>query len=299
MRIDDLTLFTRIADTGSITESAQQLDITTAAASAALKRLESQLDAQLFVRTTRQLRITSEGERFLQYCRKALDAVDDGILAINSFKGKIGGTVRMSISSDLGRNVVIPWLDELLDRHPELSLNVNIQDSLSDFYLDRVDVALRYGEPQDSSMVAFEIAKAETLVCASPTYIKKHGSPSTPNDLINHNCLFYQLNEKVHDTWIFHKENKKIKVHVSGNRICNDGELVKRWVTSGKGIAVKSKIDMAEDIKAGRVVEILTDYQTPLLGLWLVCPTRKQVTPAVIKIRDLLRTKCSALVEGI
>lgn len=297
MKLDDLSLFVRISDNGSITESAQQLDITTAAASAALKRLEDQLDTQLFVRSTRQLRITAEGERFLQYCRKALDAVEDGISAINSFKGKIGGTIRMSISSDLGRNIVMPWLDEIVDKHPDLSLNINIQDSISDFYSDRVDVAIRYGEPQESSLVAFKIADADTVICASPSYIKKFGIPSKPNHLVEHNCLFYQLDEKVHDTWTFQRGKNKYKVHVTGNRKCNDGELVKRWVLAGKGIALKSKIDMASEFKSGKVIELLKNYHTPSLDLWMICPTRKQVTPAVLLLRDLFREKCSALLN--
>ena len=297
MKIDDLDLFVRISDTGSITESAQQLDITTAAASAALKRLEDQLDTQLFVRTTRRLRITEEGERFLQHTRKALDAISDGISSINTSKGKIAGTIRMSISSDLGRNLVIPWLDEIVDQHPELSMNVNIQDSISDFYSERVDVAIRYGEPQDSSLVAFEIANVDTIICASPNYIKKFGSPSKPDDLLDHNCLFYQLNEKVHDTWKFQRGKKNYKVHVKGNRACNDGELVKRWVIAGKGIALKAKLEMVSDIKAGKVVELLKGYRTPSLGLWMICPTRKQVTPAILLLRELFRKKCSELLN--
>ena len=299
MKIDDLALFVRIADTESITTSAQQLDMTTAAASAALKRLEEQLDTQLFVRSTRQLRITAEGERFLQYCRNALESVEDGISAIQSFKGEIGGSIRMSISSDLGRNIVMPWLDQVLDEHPELSLNINIQDSISDFYTDRVDVAIRYGEPQESTLVAFEIANAETMICASPKYVKQFGSPSKPSDLTEHNCLFYQLDERVHDTWSFQRGKNKYKVHVTGNRKCNDGELVKRWVLAGKGIALKSKLDMAMDLKSGKVVELLKNYQTPSLGLWMICPSRKQVTPAVILLRDLFREKCSALLTNI
>lgn len=297
MRIDDLNLFVRISDTGSITDSAQQLDITTAAASAALKRLEEQLDTQLFIRSTRQLRITAEGERFLQHCRKALDAVSDGISAINTSRDKIGGIIRMSVSSDLGRNLIIPWLDEVVDEHPELSLKINIHDSISDFYFDRVDVAIRYGQPQESSLVAFEIAAGDTIICASPEYVKNFGSPSEPDELINHNCLFYQLNEKTHDTWLFQRDKKKYKVHVKGNRACNDGELVKRWVVAGKGIALKAKIEMVADIKAGNVVELLKEYRTPSLGLWMICPTRKQVTPAVLKFRDLFREKCSNLLN--
>ena len=297
MKIEDLDLFIRIADSESITEAAAQLEITSATASAALKRLEAQLDAQLFVRSTRQLRITSEGERFLQYSRSALDTIEKGISAINSFKGEIGGTVRISISSDLGRNIVTPWLDEIMHLHPNLALNIHIQDSLSDFYMDRVDVALRYGEPQDSTMVAFKIAEVDTIVCASPNYLKNFGSPKQPNDLLEHNCLFYQLDGKLHDSWKFQKEKNKFKVKVSGNRACNDGELVKRWAVAGKGIALKSRLDISQELKTNRLIQVLADYRTPSISLWLICPSKKQVTPAVLLLRELFRDKCIQLLE--
>lgn len=297
MKLDDLSLFVRIADTGSITESALQLEMTTATASAALKRLEDQLDTQLFVRSTRRLRITTEGERFLQYCRLALETIEDGISAMNTYQGKIAGTIRLSISSDLGRNIVMPWLDEIVDKHPDLSLNINIQDSISDFYSDSVDVAIRYGEPQESSLVAFKLADADTMICASPSYLKKFSSPSKPNELVGHNCLFYQLDERVHDTWTFQRGKNKYKVHVTGNRKCNDGELVKRWILAGKGIALKSKIDMASELKAGKVIQLLKGYKTPPLDLWMICPTRKQVTPAILLLRDTFREKFSQILN--
>ena len=110
--------------------------------------------------------------------------------------------------------------------------------------------------------------------------------------------MFYQLDEKVHDTWKFQRGKNNYKVHVKGNRVCNDGELVKRWVIAGKGIALKAKLEMVSDIKAGRVVELLKGYRTPRLGLWMICPSRKQVTPAVLILRELFRKKCSELLSA-
>ncbi|OMH30308.1 LysR family transcriptional regulator [Motiliproteus sp. MSK22-1] len=295
MNTADLSLFVRTADTGSITASARQLDISPAAASAALKRLEKQLETELFIRSTRQLRITAEGERFLLYCRRALEALDEGKTSLRVMRGEISGRLRFSVSSDLGRNLVLPWLDEMMEDHPDLSLQLSVGDSLSDFYLDRVDIALRYGEPEDSSMVAFQITTVDRVICASPDYLEKFGKPTHPNDLKHHNCLRYRLDNQVYDEWELNNSDGTYKVKVKSNRLCNDADIVRRWAVAGKGIAFKSRLDMIADLQSGRVVELLTDYNSAPLTLWLVCPTRKQVTPTALMLRDMLREKCADL----
>jgi DNA-binding transcriptional LysR family regulator len=297
MNTADLALFVRTADIGSITASAQQLDMTPAAASAALKRLEKQLGVQLFVRSTRQLRITTEGERFLLYCRQALTALEDGKASLNAMSGKIAGTVRLSVTSDLGRNRVLPWLDEAMEEHPELSINLITSDSRLDFYLDRIDVALRMGEPEDSSMVAFHIVSFDRIACASPAYLDQHSTPKHPDDLQQHNCLIYQLRDLSYDLWTLYSDTETYKVKIKGNRASNDGDVVRRWVVSGKGIAFKSRLDMTADLNAGNVVQVLSDYRSDPISLWLTCPSRKQVTPAVLMLRDWLREKCAAALK--
>lgn len=299
MNTSDLTLFVRTADTGSITTAAGQLGISPAAASAALKRLEKQLDVQLFIRSTRQLRITSEGERFLLYCRQALTSLEEGRTSLNAMRGKIAGELRLSISSDLGRNIVLPWLDEAMEKHPELTLHLSVGDILSDFYLDRVDVALRYGEPEDSSMVAFHIATVEQVLFASPDYLVRFGEPKHPEDLRNHNCLLYQLSNRAYDSWEFCKKEELHKVKVQGNRESNDADIVRRWAVAGRGIAFKSILDVSTDLRANRVVRLLPDYQSEPISTWLICPSRKQVTPAILMLRDLLREKCAEALSGL
>ena len=319
MNINDLTLFVRTADSGSISAAALQLDITTAAASAALKRLEKQLQVQLFIRTTRQLRITAEGERFLLHCRQALFTLEEGKASMNALQGKVAGELRISVPSDLGRNFLLGWIDEIMDQHPDLSIHLILGDSLADFYLDRIDLALRYGNPEDSSMVAFGLAKLDRVLCASPSYLATFGMPQHPNDLQQHNCLLYQLNNRLYDLWEFtsvseydtvnseahhtdktqgKKHQEKYKVKVSGNRCCNDGDVVRRWAVAGKGIAYKSRLDMAYDMRSGAVVRILPDFHSPVMELNLICPTRKQITPAVLLLRDLLRKKFNNLLNN-
>lgn len=308
MNTADLELFVRTADIGNITAAAVQLDMSPAAASAALKRLEKQLGIELFIRSTRQLRITAEGERFLLHCRQALSSLDDAKASITEMKGEIAGEVRLSVSSDLGRNLILPWLDEVMDNNPRLSFQLSIGDSLADFYMDKVDVALRYGQPEDSTMVAFKLATVDRVICASPDYIATYGAPKKPEDLLQHNCLLYQLGSKTYNQWELVSKNSgntisntddsikyRSKIKVSSNRMCNDGDIVKRWAVAGKGIALKSRLDLSHDLNAGRVIELMPDYYVEPTSLWLICPNRKQVTPAILLLRDLLREKCQAL----
>jgi DNA-binding transcriptional LysR family regulator len=298
MNTSDLNLFIRIVETGSISESARQLNITSAAASLALKRLEKQLDIQLFIRTTRQLRITTEGEQFLFHCRQALESIEQGRLSAHQVQGKIAGELRFSASSDLGRNIVLPWIDEIMDQHPSLSIDLTIGDTLSNFFLDQVDVALRYGKPEDSTMISFHIATINRITCASPAYISEFGEPLHPDDLRRHNCLLYKLDRRLFDNWEYMDNSDSYKIKVSGNRVSNDTDIARRWAVAGKGIVYRSQIDVISDLRSGNLLQVLSEFQSPPVQLYLLCPSRKQVTPAVIVFREMLREKCTKMLEG-
>jgi DNA-binding transcriptional LysR family regulator len=298
MKLSDLDLFIRTADNGNITSAARELDISPAAASAALKRLELQLGCSLFIRSTRKLRLTSAGERYLPHCRRALAELMDAKQALAQDKTQLSGVLKISVSSDFGRNLLLPWLDEFMAQHPLLSISLNASDTLSDFYHDRVDVALRYGKPDDSSLVAFPICETERIICASPLYIERHGLPERPEDLVDHNCLLYLLGNRTYDLWSFTHNQEAMKIRVQGNRICNDADLVHRWAVSGQGIALKSRLDMALDLRAGKIIELLPGYATEPANLWLICPNRNQITPAVLKFRDMLRQRCKTLLNA-
>jgi DNA-binding transcriptional LysR family regulator len=291
MNTSDLDLFIRIVETSSITEAAKQLNISPSAVSSALRRLEKQLDVQLFIRTTRQLRITPEGEQYLFYCRQALFSLEQGVIAAHQVQGRISGTLRLSVSSDLGRNIVLPWIDELIDQHPSLLVDLTVGDSISDFFLDPVDIALRYGKPEDSTMVAFHIATVNRVTCASPDYIAKYGAPLHPNDLRKHNCLLYRRGGRLFSHWEYRNDANSYKIKVESNRVSNDTDIVRRWAVSGKGIINRVEIDVLTDLRSGLLVPLLPGFQTSTVELHLMCPSREQVSPAVIAFRELLRDK--------
>ncbi|MEZ8967488.1 MULTISPECIES: LysR family transcriptional regulator [Vibrio] len=291
MLLEDFQVILKVAEFRSITAAATNLDMRTATASAAVKRVEASLGVELFVRTTRHLRLSSAGERYLPQCEEALKMLEKAKMNMREELGIIDGEIRIALSSDLGRNVVTPWLDEFLLDYPDVSLRSGISDSNIDFYRDSVDMALRYGSPTDASMYGFKICDVPRLLCASPEYLAKYGTPSEPDDLLEHNALFYQLHDILQNEWLFNDGKEDIKVKLKGNRASNDGDLVRRWCVAGKGVAIKSCLDMADDLLTGKVVNVMADYKPTSTELWLICPSRQSITPTVRLLRDMLREK--------
>ncbi|GGI71681.1 LysR family transcriptional regulator [Shewanella gelidii] len=299
MLLEDLQVILKVAEFGSITGAATNLDMRTATASAAVKRVEAALGAELFVRTTRQLRLSSAGERYIPECQQALMMLEQAKQNMRQEQGIIDGEVRIAMSSDLGRNLVTPWLDEFLESHPNVALRSNISDSNIDFYRDKVDMALRYGAPSDSSMSGFKICNVPRLVCASPSYIKHYGAPEQPEQLKTHAGLCYQLHEMLQNEWQFQRGEQNLKVKLSPTRVTNDGDLVRRWCVAGKGVAIKSCLDMSQDLLAGHVVPLMQEYQPTPTELWLICPSRQSITPTVRLLRDLFRERTAIILQQL
>lgn len=297
-RLRDLEVFLQAAETGSLSGAARRLNLTPAAASMALKRLEAELGSALFIRSTRSMRLTAAGELFFQHCEQALQILSDGREALLNDQTLLGGVLQLSVSSDLGRNLVLPWLDEFQARYPNIQLRLSLSDRLADIYRQPVDLALRYGCLPDSNLVALPIAPHNRRVlCASPAYLQRYGVPDTPYQLNQHNCLCYLLREQVHDRWrFFSKDQQEFFVNVPSNRQADDGDAVHRWALAGHGIAYKSGLDIADDIRHGRLVPLCLDWPTDPAPLNLVCAERRQLTPLVQELRRFLLERCAALV---
>ena len=277
MLLEDLQVVLKVAELGSITAAAANLDMRTATASAALKRVESALGVELFIRTTRQLRLSSAGERYIPQCKQALLMLDQAKQNTRDDLDIVDGELRIALSSDLGRNLVTPWLDEFMQDYPDVSLKLNISDSNIDFYRDAVDIALRYGSPNDASLYGFKICNVPGLLCATQAYLDKNGTPEHPHDLASHNGLFYQLHDIIHDVWTFSHRGTDYKIKMNGNRASNDGDLVRRWCIAGKGLAVKSCLDMSNDLLSGKVVNVMPEFKPRSTELWLICPSRQLI----------------------
>ena len=286
MLLNDLKIVIKVAELLSISAAAVNMDMRAGTASAALKRVESTLGVKLFIRTTRQLRLSSAGEKYIPQCKQALLMLDIAKQNIKSDLDIVDGELRISLSSDLGRNLVIPWLDEFIEIHPNVSLSTNISDTIINFYRDAVDLALRYGSPTDANIYGFKICNAPRLLCATPAYLKKNGTPKHPDDLRTHQGLFYQLSNSIHDVWEFSHGSQEYKIKMSGNRSSNDGDLVRRWCITDKGVAIKSCLDMSNDLLSGKVVNLMPDYRPTPSELWLLFPSRDLITPAARLLRD-------------
>jgi DNA-binding transcriptional LysR family regulator len=299
MLLEDLQVILKVAEFRSITAAATNLDMRTATASAALKRVEKALGVELFIRTTRRLRLSSAGERYIPQCEQALLMLDHARQNMKDDLDIVDGELRIALSSDLGRNLVTPWLDEFMETYPDLSLRSHISDSNIDFYRDSVDIAVRYGTPNDSSLYGFKICNAQGILCATQEYLDKNGTPKHPHDLPLHNGLFYQLYDIIHDVWKFTHSGTEYKIKMSGNRASNDGDLVRRWCVAGKGLAVKSCLDMSEDLLSGKVVSVMPEFKPRSTELWLVCPSRQSITPAVRLLRDSFREKSTGILKRL
>ena len=298
LRLDDLQVCVRTADRGSLSACARELGISPALASAAVKRLEGELGLRLFVRTTRSLSLTAEGTQYIEPAREALRLLRAGGDALAAGKDSFGGTLKIAMPSDLGRNLLLGWLDTFQLRHPKLHYQLSVSDRLADMVRQQVDVAIRYGEQDDSSLVAMPIAPAnDRVLVASPEYLRAHGPLLSLDDLQHHNCLRFALEDGLHDRWTFYRlpQREQVSVQVSGNRSADDADLVRRWAVAGLGIAYKSRLDLHEDLAAGRLQALLPEVAGEAAPLHLVCMHRAQVTPVLLQLRDFLREQCSLL----
>ena len=294
LRLDDLTIFVRTADRGSLSAAARELEISPALASAAVKRLEGVLGLRLFARTTRSLRLTEEGEHYLRNAREALRLLKEGHDALRKDQETFSGTLKISMPSDLGRNQLVGWLDQFQAQYPKIHYQLSVADRLSDLYRQPVDIAIRYGRQEDSSLIALPLAPDNRRVLvAAPDYIKKHGKPVALDDLRSHNCLRFALDDVTHDRWSFYPPHgEPVTLAVGGNRCADDADVVRRWAVAGLGIAYKSRLDVTDDIRAGRLQVLLPDWTGEPAPLHMLCLHRSQVTPAVLQLRDFLRAQC-------
>lgn len=293
--ITDLQLFIHTADSGSLSQAARMLEILPATASASLKRLEQRLKVRLFARSTRSMRLTPEGEIFLEYCRDALALLQEGESMLSSNKQAIQGHIRLSMPSDIGRHVLLPWLNDFQRQHPEVKFTMQFSDRIADLFRDAVDVAIRSGKLEDSSLVSQQLASGRRVLVASPAYLELHGVPQTPQDLVRHNCLLFYLKQGLFNQWRFQNGKQALDIKVQGDRMTDDAAIARQWAVAGVGIAYKSWIDVRDDVRAGRLATVLDDYCQEQIPLNAVYPHRNSASPTVRALLNFLRVRFDAL----
>lgn len=285
----DLQFFVRAGRASSLSEAARAVGLTPAAGSAAIKRLEAELGVRLLARSTRALRLTQEGEHFLAHCEQALAILTQAREELSAGQGELRGCVQLSMPSDLGRNWVLGWLQDFRREHPGVELRLQVSDRLAELHREPVDVVLRYGEPPDSTLVALSVAPHNRRVlCASPAYLARHGRPQHPQDLRAHACISFLLGERVHDRWRFERGDERCTVHIDGPVRCDDGDVVRRLALLGEGVVYKSRLDVAEDLRAGTLQPLCEDWLGEPAPLYLACSHRSALRPVVRRLRDAL-----------
>jgi len=291
--LNDLNIFVETARQGSFSKAANQLNITPAAVSAAIKRLEEQIDFALFVRSTRSLRLTSEGDIFLEKTTLALNTLQEGLNQITQTRGELAGKLHLAAPSDFGRNLLLDWVDEFIALHPKVEVKLELSDSVTDMYSKPIDVAIRYGEPSDSNLIATQLcADNERILCVSPEYLSQHRPLSTPMDLADHNCLCYMVADTLYNKWPLSKDGQSQVIAVTGNPTSNDSDVVHRLALKGKGVAIKSMMDISQDIIDGRLVRILPSWDSGKAPLYMVCADRRILTPTIRAFREFIQSKC-------
>ncbi len=289
--IADLQVLLHTARGGTLTAAARALGITPAAASATLKRLEAQLGARLFERSTRAMRLTPQGQTLLDYAGRAFELLAEGESLVTADRGALVGTLRVAAPSDLTRSALLPWFDEFLDAHPGLQLALSVGDRPLDVTRDEVDVALRYGALADSRLVARKLADSRPVLCASPAYLRRHPTPQVPQDLLQHNCLTFHRSGRRQRVWRFARDGQWTEVRVDGDRIVDDASLARQWTLAGRGITLKSALDVQQDEASGALVRLLPDWDTEPYPLHALLPSGRFVPARVRALVDFLAGK--------
>ena len=293
--LSDLQVLVQTARGGTLTAAAHALGLTPAAASATLKRLETQLGARLFERATRAMPLTPQGQTLLDYAVRAFELLDEGESLVTADRGELVGTLRVAAPADLTRSTLLPWFDEFLALHPGVQLSLSVGDRLLDVMRDEVDVALRYGLLADSRLVARPFALSHPLLTAAPAYIRRHGAPKAPQDLVHHNCLTFDRGGRRHRNWRFAQNGQWTEVRVKGDRSVDDASLAREWAVAGRGITLKSALDVRDDIAAGRLVRLLPDWETEPYPLHALLPSGRFVPARVRALVDFLAAKFEGL----
>lgn len=286
LQLSQLQLFVRLAEAGNLSAAARQLQITPAAASAALKRLEAALSVRLVERSTRAMRLTPEGELLREHAERALGTLDDARSLLGAQREQLEGEIHMTAPSDLGREVLSPMLDRFLARNPGLRLALHVSDSIQDLRRERVDIAVRYGELGDSTLVARRLHTTTHVLVASPDYLGRHGTPQHPNELAQHNCIALAIGGRPKLQWTFRRDGVEIHFKVQGNRRASDGALVRQWAVQGLGIVHKARLDVLADLRAGRLVTVLPEWQRDAFPLHAIVPTQRHLPLRVRRLLD-------------
>lgn len=279
-RLIAMQVFVEVADQGSLTAAADKLDMSRAMVSRYLAELEAWVGARLLHRTTRKLSLTSAGSETLPRCRQLLGLAGDIQASAATPENTPRGTLRLTCSMSLGLAYLTPLLMRFLKRYPGTAVDMLMVDRTVNLIEERVDLAIRITNGLDPNLIARKLAVCRSVVCASPAYLKEHGTPQTAEDLALHNCLTYSYFGK--SLWEFEKDGVPVAVPVGGNMSANDSSVLLQAAVNGAGISLQPAYAAAELLRSGKLRALLSEYQPREMSIYGVYASRRQM-PAILR----------------
>lgn len=292
-RFQEMRVFAAVVDAGSFVGAADALNLSKAAVSRTVSELETRLGVRLLHRTTRKLSLTAEGDVFVLRCRDVLASVEEAEAEITRHSGEAVGRLKVSAPFSFGVLRLGPLWGDFLAAHPRIELDITLSDRFVDLVDEGFDVAVRIARLHDSSLVSRRLSSTRMVLCASPRYLKEHGRPKQPSDLAGHAVLAYSLLASG-DTWEFQGPGGTETVKVNPRMRTNSGDTCRAVALAHRGIVLQPSFMVDEDLRAGRLVEVMPQFRSHELGVYAVYPSRKHLLPKVRVLIDYL----AAALEG-
>lgn len=291
-KYQEIKVFTTVADFGSFVAASDALNLSKAAVSRYVSDLERRLGVRLMHRTTRKLSLTPEGEIFLARCRVILESIEESEEEISSRGLKASGTLRVTAPVSFGIRHLAPQWSDFLKEYPDLKIDLELSDRVINLVEEGFDLAIRIGHLNDSTLVSRQLASTRLVLCASPDYLKRHGTPSHPAELTERETFSYSLLSTGH-TWRFDGPEGRVDVRVSPRMTSNNGDTGVEVCVRGGGIHLWPSFLVEEQLRKGELVEVLPAFQASTFGVYAVYPSKKYVSPKVRALVDYLMHKLS------
>ena len=301
-----LSAFVAVAARGSLAAAAAAEGVAPAIMGRRLDALEARLGVKLMLRTTRRITLTHEGSAFLEDCQRILADLSDAEASVSEGGVKASGHLRITAPAGFGRRHVAPLVPRFRDLHPEVTISLNLSDRVIDIARESYDCAVRVGELGDSSLVSVRLADNRRLCVATPDFLRRHGTPREPADLMRFDCLTLSSDASQTRGWAFRMPpaaapgaagathggaaaGETMYLRPAGPLDCSDGQVLHDWCLAGHGIAWRSNWEVASEIASGALVAVLEDYAAPPSGIYALFPQRKHLPLRVRLWIDFLR----------
>jgi DNA-binding transcriptional LysR family regulator len=280
--------FVAVVETASFTKAAKQLNTSVAQVSRKVASLEQRLASKLLLRTTRKITVTEAGLHYFQHCQGLVEGLKQADLALSDLSQVPKGLLKITAPITYGEQVISPLLNTFMQHYPDLKLQLILSNQTLDLVTENIDLAIRVGHLEDSTMIAKKLTQRQLHVCASPAYIEEYGLPFSLSELSNHNCLMGSSS-----LWAFNEQKKECNIRINGTISCNSGFALLDAAIKGIGLVQLPDYYVEKALKSGQLIECLTTYRAPLQGIWALYPNNRYLAVKVSLLIKFLEEQLS------